>query len=96
MNFTKILKIWKNHKGFIIGLAIFIIVDIIAGIFMLANKSKSSVYLERHGSTKMSKLISLDNMSHDGVVDKDYANFKFDINVLLTLYHNFDIQKPPL
>lgn len=77
MKFAKLAKIWKTHKKFIIGIAAFILLDIVVGIVVLANKSKSSVRLERYSSTKMSNLISLDKMSHDGIIDHDYANFKF-------------------
>jgi len=77
MKIAQLKKIWKTHKKFILGISAFILLDIIVAILILANSSKSYVKLERYSSTQMSNLISLDKMAHNGIVEGDYANFKF-------------------
>jgi len=77
MKFAKFNKIWKSHKKFILAISAFIIFDIVISIVTVVNSKKSVVRLERYSSTEMSKLGALNSMAHNGVVEGDYANFKF-------------------
>lgn len=76
--FYKFKNLSANQKKCVFAISIFLFIDIIACIFLIANSGKSNVNLECYGSTKMSRLTALDSFSQKGVItNSGYANFKF-------------------
>lgn len=81
-DFSKITNKFNSfstkQKRFIYIIGAVIIIDLIAGLFLLLNKSHSNVKLECYGSSQMSNLVALDSFSRNGVItNPGYANFKF-------------------
>lgn len=75
----KIEKMSFEKKRFFIILAAFIFIDLIAVIFLCANRNKSSVHLESYGNKSISSLIALDNYARKGFISNPgYADFKFN------------------
>ena len=67
----------KTQKLLSIAIAIFLILDITAGIVLLVNKDKSAVRLVC-GSENTTRLFALDSAASKGTIKEDgYANFKF-------------------
>ena len=72
----KLSGLSKTQKILAGAVALFLILDITAGIILLANKNKSAVKLI--GVTgKMTSLYALDSAASKGTVNGGYANFKF-------------------
>ena len=70
-------KLTKTQKLLSIAITVFLLLDITAGIILLANKDKSAVRLVC-GSENTSRLFSLDSAASKGTIKEDgYANFKF-------------------
>ncbi len=67
----------KSQKLLSAAIAVFLLLDIIAGIVLIANKNKSAVRIvSTTGET--SRLYSLDSASSKGTINGEgYANFKF-------------------
>ncbi len=59
-----------------IAVTVFLLLDITAGIILLANKNKSAVRLVC-GDSEMTRLYALDSAASKGTVNDGYANFKF-------------------
>ena len=72
----KLPQMTKNQWILSIAVAIFLLLDIIAGIVLLANKNKSAVRIV-NGNQAMSRLYALDSAASKGTVNEGYANFKF-------------------
>ena len=67
----------KTQKLLSIAIAIFLLLDITAGIVLLVNKDKSAVRLVC-GSENTTRLFALDSAASKGTIKEDgYANFKF-------------------
>lgn len=76
--FIKLKKLSAKQRGFVYAITIFILIDLLACILLIANKDKSNVSLECYGTTMMSKLSALDSYSQKGtILNSGYANFKF-------------------
>ena len=66
----------KTQKILVAAIAIFLALDIAAGIVLLVNKNKSAVkILSSNGD--VSALYALDSAATKGTVNDEYANFKF-------------------
>ena len=72
----KLPQMTKNQWILSIAVAVFLLLDIIAGIVLLANKNKSAVRIV-NGNQAMSRLYALDSAASKGTVNEGYANFKF-------------------
>ena len=73
----KLPQMTKTQKLLSIGIAIFLLLDILAGVYLLVNKNKSAVRLMSLKG-EMSRLYSLDSSAAKGTIrDQGYANFKF-------------------
>lgn len=72
----KLPQMTKNQWILSIAVAVFLLLDIIAGIILLANKNKSAVRIV-NGNQAMSRLYALDSAASKGTVNEGYANFKF-------------------
>ena len=55
---------------------VFLLLDLVAGIVLLANKNKSAVRIV-YSTGDMSRLYALDSAATKGTVNDEYANFKF-------------------
>ena len=67
----------KSQKLLSVAIAIFLLLDITAGIVLLVNKDKSAVRLVC-GSENTNRLFALDSAASKGTIKEDgYANFKF-------------------
>ena len=55
---------------------VFLLMDLTAGIVLLANKNKSAVRIV-YSSDEISRLYALDSAATKGTVSNEYANFKF-------------------
>ena len=73
----KFPQLTKTQKLLSAAIAIFLLLDITAGIVLLVNKDKSAVRLVA-GSENASRLLALDSAASKGTIKEDgYANFKF-------------------
>ena len=72
----KLPEMTKRQWILSIAVTIFLLLDIIAGIILIANKNKSAVRLV-FGDSQMSRLYALDSAASKGTVNNGYANFKF-------------------
>ncbi len=72
----KLPEMTKRQWILSISVTIFLLLDIIAGIILIANKNKSAVRLV-FGDSQMSRLYALDSAASKGTVNSGYANFKF-------------------
>ena len=73
----KFPQLTKTQKLLSAAIAIFLLLDITAGIVLLVNKDKSAVRLVA-GSEDASRLLALDSAASKGTIKEDgYANFKF-------------------
>ena len=74
LELPKIPEMTGTQKILSAAVALFLILDITAGIILLANKNKSAVKLV---CGEMSSLYALDSAATKGTVNEGYANFKF-------------------
>ena len=73
----KLPQMTRTQKLLSLGIAIFLLLDISAGIYLLASKNKSAVRLMSLNG-QMSRLYSLDSAATKGTIKENgYANFKF-------------------
>lgn len=72
----KLPELTKSQWILSIVVTVFLLLDIIAGIILLANKNKSAVRIVC-GNQEMSRLYALDSAASKGTVNEGYANFKF-------------------
>lgn len=72
----KLPKLTKSQWILSIAVSVFLLLDIIAGIILLANKNKSAVRIV-YGNQAMTRLYALDSAASKGTVNEGYANFKF-------------------
>lgn len=72
----KLPQMTKTQWILSIAVAIFLLLDINAGIILLANKNKSAVRIV-YGNQAMTRLYALDSAASKGTVNDGYANFKF-------------------
>ena len=73
----KFPKLTKTQKLLSAAVAIFLILDIVAGIVLIVNKNKSAVKLVNTIDGKLTSLYALDSAATKGTVNEGYANFKF-------------------
>ena len=73
----KFPKLTKTQKLLSAAVAIFLILDIVAGIVLIVNKNKSAVKLVNTIDGKFTSLYALDSAATKGTVNEGYANFKF-------------------
>lgn len=72
----KLPQMTKTQWILSIAVAVFLLLDITAGIILLANKNKSAVRIV-YGNQTMTRLYALDSAASKGTVNEGYANFKF-------------------
>ena len=73
----KLPELTKTQKLLSLAITLFLLLDIVAGIILLANKNKSAVRLV-NSNGQMSRLYALDSAAAKGSIKADgYANFKF-------------------
>ena len=72
----KMPEMTKTQWILSIAIVVFLLLDIIAGIILLANKNKSAVRLMNEAG-EASRLYALDSAASKGTVNAGYANFKF-------------------
>ena len=72
----KLPQMTKTQWLLSIAIVVFLLLDIIAGIILLANKNKSAVRLMSE-SGEATRLYALDSAASKGTVNGEYANFKF-------------------
>ena len=72
----KLPELTKSQWILSIAVSVFLLLDIIAGIILLANKNKSAVRIVC-GNQAMTRLYALDSAASKGTVNEGYANFKF-------------------
>ena len=73
----KLPAMTKTQKLLSAGIAIFLLLDIVAGIILLVNKNKSAVRI-MNSTGESSRLYALDSAASNGTIKEDsYANFKF-------------------
>ena len=72
----KLPKLTKSQWILSIAVSVFLLLDIIAGIILIANKNKSAVRIVC-GNQAMTRLYALDSAASKGTVNEGYANFKF-------------------
>ena len=73
----KLPAMTKTQKLLSAGIAIFLLLDIVAGIILLVNKNKSAVRI-MNSTGESSRLYALDSAASKGTIKEDgYANFKF-------------------
>jgi hypothetical protein len=73
---AKLPKLSKNQCILVAAVTIFLLLDITAGIILLANKNKSAVRIV-YDSNTTSRLYALDSAASKGTVNGGYATFKF-------------------
>ena len=73
-NFIGNHPLTKSQKLLSFFVIILLVLDILAGIILLANKNKSSVKLLCGDKTS---LFALDSAASKGIINNSYANFKF-------------------
>lgn len=76
MKLPKLSSLTRTQKVLAGAVALFIVLDIFAGIILLVNKNKSAVKLVC-SSEKATPLYALDSAATKGTVNEGYANFKF-------------------
>ena len=68
----------KNQKIIAVAVALVLIADIVAGIFLISNKNKSAVKLVSFGDDKPLALYAIDSAASKGTItNPGFANFKF-------------------
>lgn len=68
----------KSLKIICVIVAVIIIADIVAGIWLIKNRSNSSVYMEMNRNGEKSELIALNSSASNGKIEKSgIAEFKF-------------------
>ena len=72
----KLPQLTKSQWILSIAVIVFLVLDIVAGIILLANKNKSAVRIV-YGNQAMTRLYALDSGASKGSVNDSYANFKF-------------------
>ena len=75
----KFQNLSKTQKLLVAAVALFLVLDITAGIILIANKNKSAVTIVGPNS-ELSSLYALDSAASKGTVNGEYANFKFTKN----------------
>ena len=73
----KLPALTKTQKLLVAAVAVFLILDITAGIILLVNKNKSAVKLVNTIDGNLTSLYALDSAAAKGTVNEGYANFKF-------------------
>ena len=76
LKFPKLPALTKSQKILVTAVALFLILDIAAGIIILVNKNKSAVRIIS-STGQVTSLYSLDSAATKGTVNEGYANFKF-------------------
>ena len=72
----KLPQLTKSQLVLSIVVIVFLLLDLAAGIVLLANKNKSAVRIV-YNDGSLSRLYALDSASAKGTVSDEYANFKF-------------------
>jgi hypothetical protein len=73
---AKLPKLTKSQWILAAAVALFLLLDIVAGIILLANKNKSAVRLV-NADGELTRLYALDSAAAKGTVSDGYAYFKF-------------------
>lgn len=73
----KLPLLTKTQKLLVAAVALFLILDITAGIILLVNKNKSAVKIVSTMDGNYTSLYALDSAAAKGTVNEGYANFKF-------------------
>ncbi|SFI60187.1 hypothetical protein SAMN04487775_10363 [Treponema bryantii] len=76
LKLDKLSSLSKSQKILVAAVVIFLILDIAAGIVLIANKNKSAVHILGPRG-EMTSLYALDSAASKGTVNNEYANFKF-------------------
>ncbi len=76
LKLDKLSSLSKSQKILVAAVVIFLILDIAAGIILIANKNKSAVHILGPRG-EMTSLYALDSAASRGTVNNEYANFKF-------------------
>jgi hypothetical protein len=76
LKLDKLSSLSKSQKILVAAVVIFLILDIAAGIVLIANKNKSAVHILGPRG-EMTSLYALDSAASKGTVNNQYANFKF-------------------
>ena len=76
LKLDKLSSLSKSQKILVAAVVIFLILDIAAGIVLIANKNKSAVHILGPRG-EMTSLYALDSAAAKGTVNNEYANFKF-------------------
>ena len=76
LKLPKLPALTKSQKILVAAVALFLLLDIIAGIVLLANKNKSAVKIVS-STGEVTALYALDSAATKGTVNEGYANFKF-------------------
>ena len=68
----------KTQKILAVVVAVVLLADIVAAVFLIANKNQSAVRLAALGEEKANRLYALDSAASKGTISKPgFANFKF-------------------
>ena len=73
---AKLPQFTKSQWILVSAVALFLLLDIVAGIILLANKNKSAVRLV-NANGELTRLYALDSAAAKGTVNEGYAYFKF-------------------
>ena len=73
---AKLPQLTKSQWILVSAVALFLLLDIVAGIILLANKNKSAVRLV-NAEGELTRLYALDSAAAKGTVNEGYAYFKF-------------------
>ncbi len=76
LKLPKLPALTKSQKILVAAVALFLLLDIIAGLVLLANKNKSAVKIVS-STGEVTALYALDSAATKGTVNEGYANFKF-------------------
>ena len=76
LKLDKLSSLSKSQKILVAAVVIFLILDIAAGIVLIANKNKSAVHILGPRG-EMTSLYALDSAASKGTVNNEFANFKF-------------------
>ena len=75
---AKYFSLSDVKKRFTLLITAFLLIDLIAVIFLISTGKKSAVHLECYGNKKISSLIALDKPARQGgITEPGYADFKF-------------------
>ncbi len=89
----KLPAMTKTQKILTLVVTFVLLADIIAAVFLIANKNQSAVRLAALGEEKANRLYALDSSASKGTISKPgYANFKFteqQKKVFQTIYNKY-------